>query len=139
MIVFKQWLIFYFCAGGTCANCQEESWGFLFDLFVSHLNPHSSHLRNAVIHLALCEPLSKAGGRSINVCNEDAAVLRGRNPVEYYNKFLLMLWNTGIIMLLNLLLVLSEDSIRKLFLRIRTGISAPQQLQPSIRSSNKIY
>ena len=46
--------------------------------------------------------------------------LRGRNSVEYGNKFLVMLWNTRIITLLNLLLDLSADLIRKLFLRLRT-------------------
>lgn len=55
--------------------------------------------------------------------------LRGRNCVEYCNKFLLMLWNTGIITLLNLLLDLSVDSIRKLFLRIRTDINTSEGLQ----------
>lgn len=55
--------------------------------------------------------------------------LRGRNSVKYGNKFLVTLWNTGIITLLNLLLDLSADSIRKLFLRLRTDVSTPKGLQ----------
>jgi len=55
--------------------------------------------------------------------------LRSRNSVKYSNKFLLMLCNTGIITLLNLLLDLFADSIRKLFLRISTDISSPKGLQ----------